>query len=187
MRADNLHVPLLSLHSALLALDENNVEAMLEPTKRTGRAPSSPSRYVLIGIAVGASLRLESTGLSTKDANKEVAEKLNALGIKPARGIKPAPGENGVTAGTLRRWRGRISETRPLLRSLSLSQLKLSDISAEDMGWINAATIADEMVTEEERAKLAALTPAEAQRIVLAFLDASVREIALADPAKPPS
>jgi hypothetical protein len=69
VRADNLHVPLLSLHSALLALDENNPEPMLTPTKRTGRAPSSPRHYVLIGIAVGASLRLESTGLSTKDSN----------------------------------------------------------------------------------------------------------------------
>jgi hypothetical protein len=65
--------------------------------------------------------------------------------------------------------------------------LNLSDISAEDIGWINAATIADEMLTEEWRAKLAALAPAKARRFILDSLDASVREIALANPAKPPS
>ena len=83
---ETLHVPLISLHSALLALNENNVEPILRPRKRTGRAASSPRRYALIGIAVGAAGRLEWTGLSPVDATKAVATKLNALGVKPTRG-----------------------------------------------------------------------------------------------------
>ena len=125
---ETLHVPLMNLHSALLALNENNVEAILKPTKRTGRAASSPRRYALIGIAVGAAQRLEWTGLSPSEANKAVAAKLRALGIKPARG------KNDVTADTLRRWRERINETQPLLRAPP--QLLQSELSAEDLGWI---------------------------------------------------
>jgi hypothetical protein len=52
--AESLHVPLMSLHSALLALNENNIEPILKPITRTGRATSSPRRYALIGITVGA-------------------------------------------------------------------------------------------------------------------------------------
>jgi hypothetical protein len=172
--AESLHVPLMSLHSALLALNDNNIEPILKSTKRTGRATSSPRRYALIGIAVGAAQRLEWTGLSPEEANKAVAAKLNALGIKPTRG------KNDLTADTLRRWRERISETRPLLRA----QLKLLDIGAEDIGWINAGTNAESMLTEDLREKVAALAQAEARRFVLASLEASIRQMALADPPK---
>ena len=119
--AETLHVPLMGLHSALLALNENNIEPIPKPTKRSGRATSSPRRYALIGTAVGATQRLEWTGLSPADTNKAVAAKLRALGIKPTRG------KNGVTADTLRRWRERINETRPLLRPLP--QLLQSELS----------------------------------------------------------
>jgi hypothetical protein len=176
--AENLHAPLMSLHSALLALNENNVEPILKPTKRTGRATSSPRHQSMIGIAVGAAQRLEWTGLSPAEANKAVASKLNALGIKPTRGKK------GVTADTLRRWGEQISATQPLLRSLS--QLNPSDFGA-DAGWINAALNAEAMLSEKWRARLTAVAPAEARRLVLSSLEASIREMALADPAKPPS
>ena len=179
MRSESLHVPLMSLHGALLALDGNNTEPILKPTKRTGRATSSPRRQALIGIAVGAARQREWTGLSREDANIEVAAKLIALGIKPTRG------KGDVTANTMRRWREKIDETRPLLRSLS--QLEPSDISAEDMGWIIAATNVDEMLTEEERRKVTALAPAEAQRHILSSLEVSIHQMMLADPAKPPS
>jgi hypothetical protein len=109
---ETLHVPLMNLHSALLALNENNVEPILKPTKRTGRATSSPRRYALIGIAVGAVQRLEWTGLSPLESDKAVATKLNAVGVKPARG------KGNVTADTVRRWRERTNETQPLLRAL---------------------------------------------------------------------
>jgi hypothetical protein len=177
--AESLHVPLMSLHSALLALNENNIEPILKPTKRTGRVTSSPRRYALIGIVVGAAQRLEWTGLSPEDANKAVAAKLNALGIKPTRG------KNGVTADTLRRWRERINATQPLLRSLP--QLLQSKVSAEDLGWIDAAHNAEILLTEKWRARIAALASADARRFVLLALGNSISEMTLADPAKPPS
>lgn len=177
--AESLHVPLMSLHSALLALNENNIEPILKPITRTGRATSSPRRYALIGITVGATQRLEWTGLSPADANKAVATRLNALSIKPTRG------KNGVTEDTLRRWREQMNEARPLLRSLP--QLLQSELSAEDLGWVNAALNAESMLTEKWRAKIAALTPADARRFVLLALENSISQMMLADPAKPPS
>jgi len=176
---ETLHVPLMSLHSALLALNENNIEPILKPTKRSGRATSSPKRYALIGIAVGSAQRLEWTGLSPMDANKAVAAKLNALDVKPARG------KGGVSADTLRQWREHISQTQPLLRSLP--EVLQSGLSAEDSAWINAAANADSMMTENWHAKIAALAPADGRRFVLLALEKSISEMALADPPKPPS
>jgi hypothetical protein len=177
--AESLHVPLMSLQSALLALNENNVEPILRPTKRTGRATSSPRRYALIGFAVGAARRLEWTGLSPMDANKSVAAKLDALGVKPTRG------KAGVTAYTLRRRRDQISAVQPLLRSLP--QMLQTELSAEDLGWINAASIADSIMTEKSRAQIAALAPVDARRFVLVALGDYISQMRLADPAKPPS
>ena len=65
--------------------------------------------------------------------------------------------------------------------------MKLSDIGAKDIGWINAAINADSMLTEKWRAKVAAPAPAEARRFVLSSLEASIREMVPADPPKPPS
>jgi hypothetical protein len=155
VKAETLHEPLLNLSSALLALNENNVELILRPTKRSGRAASSAGRYALIGIAVGAAMRLEWTGLLPADANRAVARKLNTLGIKPTRG------KDGVTADTLRRWREQINVVRPLLRSQS--KLAPRDTGAEDIGWINAATNADDMLTDEWRGKIKALSAADAR------------------------
>jgi hypothetical protein len=177
--AEGLHVPLMSLHSALLALNENNTEPMLKPTKHTGRARSSPRRYALIGIAVGAAQRLEWTGVLPAEANKAIAVKLAALGIKPTRG------SSGVTTDTLRRWRDRINETRPLLRSLP--QLLQSGLSAEDPGWIDASYNAESVLSDEWRLKIQALAPADARRFVLSALEANIRQITLADLSKPPS
>ncbi|MGA8755667.1 MAG: type II toxin-antitoxin system HicB family antitoxin [Stellaceae bacterium] len=177
--AESLHVPLMSLHSALHALNENNVEPILKPTPRTGRATSSPRRYALIGIAVGAARRLEWTGLSPLDANEVIATELNALGVKPARG------GGGVTAGTLRRWQDKINEVQPLLRSLP--QVLQSELSAEDLGWINAAVNVDSMMTENWGAQITALATADARRFVLLALKKSISEMKLVDPANPPS
>jgi hypothetical protein len=175
--AENLHIPLMTLHDALLALDANNVEPILKPTKKTGRATSSPRRHSLMGIAVGTAQRLEWTGLSPRDANKAVAAKLNALGVKPTRG------KDHITADTLRRWRGKISEIQPLVRSVP--QMLQSKPSPEDLGWINAALNANNMMTEKWRAQIAALVPADAQRFVLVALENAISQMSLADPAKP--
>lgn len=171
VQAQTLHVPLLSLSSALVALNENNIEPIIKPTKRSGRAASGPRRYALVGIAVGAAQRLEWVGLSRAVANKAVATKLNNLGIKPTRG------KNGVTADTLRRWREQIRVVRPLVRSQS--QLERRDIGAEDIGWINAATNADDMLTEEWRWKIATLTTADARRFILSALEESIQQMML--------
>jgi hypothetical protein len=177
--AKSLHVPLMSLHSALLALNENNVEPILKPIRQMGRAASSPRRSALIGIAAGAAQRLEWTGLSPMNANEAVATKLNALGVEPTRG------KGGVTADTLRRWRERINETQPLLRSPP--QVLQSELSAADLGWINAALNAESMSTAEWHKKIRVLAAADARRFVLLALEKSISEMALADPAKPPS
>jgi hypothetical protein len=108
------------------------------------------------------------------DRDADQCAKLNALGIKPARG------KGDVTANTVRRWGEKIDETRPLR---SVSQLELS---AKDRGWITADINARLMLTEEERVKLAALADADARRFILDSLEASVRVMALADPLKPP-
>jgi hypothetical protein len=177
---ETLHAPLMSLHNALLALNENNVEQILKPTKQTGRATSSARRYALIGIVVGAARRLEWTRLSPIDANRAVATKLNALGVKPTRG------KGRVTADTLRRWREQISATQPLLRSLP--QVLESELSAEDLGWIGAALNADSMTTEKSRAQITALAAADARRFVLLALEKSISGMMLVDnPAKPSS
>jgi hypothetical protein len=165
--------------SAPLALNENNIEPILKPTKRTGRAASSPRRYALIGIAVGAAQRLEWIGLWATKANKLVARKLTELGVKPTRGT------NSVTASTLRRWREKISEVEPLVRSLSeTTPPKIDDL---DIGWINASLNARSVVTQEWRAKVAALAPRDARRFVLLALEQAVSQMTLADPVKPSS
>ena len=82
-----------------------------------------------------------------------------------------------MTADTLRRWREQISVVRPLVRSQS--QLERRDIGAEDIGWINAATNADDMLTEEWRGKIATLTPADARRFILSALEENIRQMML--------
>jgi hypothetical protein len=176
---ESLQVPLMSLDSALLALNENNVEPILKPTRRTGRAISSPRHYTLIGIAVGAAGRLEWTGLSPLDANKAVATKLNALGVKPTRG------SGGITAGTLQRWRNKINEVQPLLRLPP--QVFQSELSAKDLGWINAAVNVHRMMTEKSRAQVTALAAADARRFVLLALENAISQMTLAYPLKPTS
>ena len=97
---------------------------------------------------------------------------MNFLGVKPTRG------KNGVTTDTLRRWREQINVARPLLRSQS--KFGLGDVGAEDIGWINAATNADDMLTDEWRGKIAALTQADGRRFVLAALEQNIRQMKLA-------
>jgi hypothetical protein len=174
VREELLHMPLLNLAGALLALDQNNVEPILKPTKRTGRATLGSREYALRGIAVGTAMRLEWTGLSPADANKAVATKLNALGVKPTRG------KEGVSAATVRRWREQIDVVRPLL------ELRPQECSG-DLGWITAAMNADDMVTEEWRTKITTLATADARRFVFSSLEANIREMMLAFPAKSPS
>jgi hypothetical protein len=169
--AETLHMPLLNLMGALLALNNNNVEPILKPTKQSGRAVSSPGRFTLIGIAVGTASRLEWTGMSPQAANKGVAAKLVALGIKPARG------KGGIIARTLRGWRERVDRARPLLGIplLSVDQV----MSAEDQGWVNAVEEADLMLTDKWRSRIGNLAPTTARKFILDALENSIHQMNL--------
>jgi hypothetical protein len=169
--AEGLHIPLHNLHGALLALNENNIEPMLRPTKRTGRSVSSPKRFDLIGIAIGSARRLEWTGMIPAAADREVATKLTALGIKPARG------KGGITTRTLRGWRERAEEAGPLLRVLP--RLLEQGISPEDLGWINAVRNAEMMLTEKWSTHIRALAVPDARRFILNALENSIRNLNL--------
>jgi hypothetical protein len=169
--AEGLHIPLLNLHGALLALNENNIEVILKPIKRTGRAVSSPQRINLIGIAIGSARRLEWTDMSPAAANREIAAKMIALGVTTARG------RGRITARTVRGWRERAEATEPLLRALPRLPGEL--ISPEDLGWINAARNAEGMLTEKWSARIRALTPNTARRLILDALENSIRKIGL--------
>jgi hypothetical protein len=57
--SDELHLPLINLASALAALELNNVQPILRPVPRTGRAPDSAARQVMVGSAAGAVRQLE--------------------------------------------------------------------------------------------------------------------------------
>src|SRR3954465_1654862 len=79
----NLHGPLLRLLSALLALDDNNVDPILRPSPVGGRAPDSAFRQALIGCAVAAVGRLRWTGMDRRAAYKAVAETMRKAGLVP--------------------------------------------------------------------------------------------------------
>jgi hypothetical protein len=162
---ESLLTPLLNLQSALLALNENNIQPVLKPVKRTGRAPSSHAFYALIGFAVGVARQLEWTELSPRSADKVVAQKLSVLGIMPTRG------KNGVTAGTLHHWRHQIDAVEPAVRSLPV-QLLQSELRAEDLGWITAAFIASTRSTDEWRRKITAIPRDQARDFALSTLEA---------------
>ena len=168
---EGLHMPLLNLAGALLALNNNSVEPVLRPTKRTGRAVSSPQRFALIGIAVGAARRLEWTAMLPAEADKAVAARLARCGVKPARG------GGAITARTLRGWREGVDVARPLLGVLR--DAPNPETSAEDVGWISAVVNADAMVTEEWRSCIRALALADGRRFILHALEENIREMKL--------
>lgn len=169
---EGLDLPPLNLANALLALNNNIVEPILKPTPRTGRAVHSPRRFALMGIAVGVVRRLELTGMPLKDANREVANKLTALGIRPARGS----GQK-INARTLRDWRERVSEVGPLVRRFLEDPRR--EMSAEDLGLINAAVNANDLMTAEWICRLQAMPPGDARRLILDALEQNIREMNL--------
>ena len=153
VRAESFQVPLLGLQSALRALDDNNAVPLLKPTRTSagGRAPDSPARQALIGIAVGAVGRLRWTQMKPAKAHEAVADVLNEIGIKPGRGsgrIKPR---------TIREWCGRVA----------------ADVGRQSISAINA----DEMMTDEWRQKIAALSKSKARRFAKAALHQVVETI----------
>jgi hypothetical protein len=129
--AELLFRPILDLQAALRNLDEGGVPLMLKPVRRAGRAPSTDTQGALWGYAAGTVKRLVESGISLDDARKLVAEALVELGVRAERGNKP------VTHRTVRTWCEKVSE---------------------DFGRRGAAaTVYDEMFTDEERQRFSAL------------------------------
>ncbi len=165
---ENLHAPLMSRSSALVALNNNKVEPLLNPTPTPagGRAPDSPARQGLIGLAAGAVERLGWTGLKRPAAQQAVADRLHKAGIKPGRG------SSRVTARTVREWCERVA----------------ADIGGHSV----AAMQMNAMTPPEWQTKIKALSPQDGRKFILAALALNVLDLnpdgaKPQKPANPPS
>jgi hypothetical protein len=184
-----LHMPLLNLSSALLALNENNVEPILKPRTqpRGGRSYDSARRQALVGIAVGAVGQLQWTGMRPAEAHKAVAAALNKIGVAPARGKRP------IQPRTLREWCERVNAGYPLLRVICSSDPEALRHWAyranPDEAGLSAATVnAAEMLTDEARSRIEGLPVPAARDLVLRELSQTIRKMELAGATqKPPN
>jgi hypothetical protein len=95
---ENLQTPLALLISALLALDDNVIAAILKPRPRRGRAPDTMTQQAMKAAAAFVVRSLQDCELDRTAACEWVAKQLRALGMKPSRGSK------GITARTVRQW-----------------------------------------------------------------------------------
>jgi hypothetical protein len=136
--SDNLHVPILRLLDAPLALDDNHVEPMLRPVPHRGRAKSTQARAALKGQVAGTVMRLMQAGVPQLEACDQVAKALATHGIRPERSGQP------TTATTVRHW--------------------CDDVEADIGRQGTAAMVFQDMFVEEERKRFAALPSCEAQR-----------------------
>jgi hypothetical protein len=96
--AQLLHVPILHLQDALVALDGNTVSPMLRPLRRSGRGSSTGIYAALRGCVAGTVERLVRAGLEPRQARDQVAKALVKLGVRPERGKGP------TTERTIRGW-----------------------------------------------------------------------------------
>jgi hypothetical protein len=129
--AKNLHMPMLRLQDALLALDQSTVDPMLRPVRRSGRSSSTGARAALRGHAAGTVTRLVQAGLLRPHALAQVAKALVKLGVRPERG------SGQITATTVRHWCAEV---------------------ADDVGRHGVAAIMhDGMFTDEERQSFSGL------------------------------
>jgi hypothetical protein len=147
----NLHGPLLHLLSALLALDDNNVEPILRPSRVRGGAPDSGFRQALIGCAVAAVGRLRWTGMDRKTAYKVVAERMRKTGVARARGAK------ALTDRTVRYW---------------------CETNAADIGRYSImAGITDTLLSDSWRTRIQSQPTNLARKLILDLLVDSVRQL----------
>jgi hypothetical protein len=167
-----LHLPLLNLSGALLALNNNNVAPILKPTvtPKGGRAFDSAARQVLIGVAVGTVGRLHWTGMPVLDAYRLVAAELVVLGIKPARGA------GRITARTVKEWSQRLSANRLAIRSILAGGAEaMAKAEPVDIAPISAVDQADEMLSPKWQS-LIKCQPRDAARVfVLNSLRAAIQ------------
>jgi hypothetical protein len=188
---EQLHLPLLNLSSALIALNDNNLVPILSPTPtpRGGRAPDSPDRLVLIGIAVGTVGRLLWTKMSVGEACKVVAAELVKLGIKSARGKRQ------ITARTVKEWCDRVSADRAGMNSiLAGGDDAVKNANPREIARFIAVKNADAMTTSEWKSRVDRLLQQAARTFILEvfrlsiqarFADANAPSVA--ESANPPS
>jgi hypothetical protein len=138
--AEILHVPILRLQDALLALDQNVVYPMLRPVPRIGRASSTGVLAGLKGHAAGTVTRLTQARVPLEEAHAAVARALNKLGARPERGSGP------ITATTVRHW--------------------CDDVAADVSRHGEAAIVYDTMFRDEERERFSRLPSDQARRSI---------------------
>jgi hypothetical protein len=169
---ERLHLPLLNLSSALHALNENNVAPILKPTvtAKGGRAVDSPDRQVLIGIAVGTVGRLRWTGMPVLEAHGLVAAELVTLGIKPARGA------GRITARTVKEWCQRVSNNRPVIRSILAGGAEaLAKAEPADIAQKSAVDQVDKMLSPKWQSLIECQPRDAARAFVLDSLRAAIQ------------
>jgi hypothetical protein len=176
---EQLHLPLLNLSSALMALNNNNVAPVLSPTptRRGGRAPDPPDRLALIGIAVGTVGRLRHTKMAAGEARKAVADELAKLGITSARrNQKITCGNHKITPRTIKEWCDRVSAERVGLNSiLARGPEAIANADQNEIARFVVVKIADEMTTAKWRSILDGLPRPDARRFILDSLRTSIR------------
>jgi hypothetical protein len=177
---EGLHIPLLDLAGALIALNTNNVLPVLMPHPRSGRAYDSPKRQALVGFAAGAVEQLRWTGMCPAEAHRVVAAELSKWGVKPARGTRP------IKARTVRDWCERVRAGLPLFRSLTTPSSQAGQEWYEkdrpaELGLITAAGNAASLLTEEQRKRIQVLPTNMSRRYILDALSNSIRAMKLGD------
>ncbi len=171
---EQLHLPLMNLSSALIALSNNDVAPILKPTltaaPKGGRALAAADRQWLIGVAVGTVGRLRWTGLRDREAQKVVAATLVRLGITPARGT------GQITARTVKEWCDRVSASRPAIGAvLAGGREALAQAQSAVVAQADAVTNADMMLTTKWRLLIEG-QPRDAARVfVLNSLRAAIQ------------
>jgi hypothetical protein len=100
--------PFNSLTSALKALDDGEVQPLLQPMRRSGRSPDSLAKAYVKALAVRIAQRLCEAGMDKAEAYEKVALVCRKCGIRPGRKGSDKPCE--MTARTVRFWSNQIAK-----------------------------------------------------------------------------
>jgi hypothetical protein len=138
---EGLQAPLALLTDALEALNSNQVEPMMKPVTRSGRALASGGRQSMKGVVAYVVRRLQDIGINRVAACREVAAQLLACGVSPDRG------SGKITARTVREW---------------------CDATAADVGRRGyAAQTFDDLFADLQNREIDALPPEKVRRELL--------------------
>jgi hypothetical protein len=155
---EGLQLPILRLQDALAMLEQNRVEPIVRPVRRSGRAPSSYGYASLKGHAVATVQRLLQIGVDRRTAHRSVAKELSKFGVRAERG------SGVVTATTVRNWCDEISR----------------DVGRHG----TAARMYDSVLVHAEQERFSALRKDQAKRFALQSLAGWTRAL-FPQPQKP--